>query len=204
MDPADTRSSFLRQRRNLMAISVVNLFVTLSGIKLNELDVLGNKFTIQNPRYITASLWIAFLYWLVRYFQLLHDTGNLGIRDKYVTMVFRPTALVIQPQFEEYVRAEMRSRKVPESESFWLENMNWKTQPSMLWPFGTRVFTMAANYNLQDTRGGLIHTKIAADWELRPHYGMFLKSWFDGLWYVLAKSSLGTEYILPPLLAFGV
>jgi hypothetical protein len=187
-----------------MAISIVNLFVSLSGIKLDELDVLGNKFTIQNPHYITASLWAAFFYWLVRYFQLLHDSGNLGIRDRYVSIVFLSTSLVVRPQFDEYVRAEMRSRKVPDTVEFWVEVMNWKSKPSMSWPFGIRAFECGANYNVQDSAGALIKGNVAKDWELKPLYGMFLKSWFDGLWFVFAKSSLGTEYILPPLLAFSV
>ena len=185
MDPTDIRSSFLRQRRNLMTISVVNLFVSLAGIKLEELDVLGNKFAVQNPHYITVSLWVAFFYWLVRYFQLLHDTGNLGIQDKYRDMVNFPMLHFIHPKFEAYARAEMQSQQAPENAQFWVENMTWKSPPSMWLPLAARVLICKAKFSYQSNSGASIERSVATDWQLKPHYRMFVKSWFAGMWYVV-------------------
>jgi len=204
MDQADIRASFLRQRRNLMTISVVNLFVSLVGIKLEKLNVFGNEFAVQSPHYIVGGLWVAFFYWLVRYFQALHDSGNLGILDKYKSMVFLPTVLLIRPQFEEYVKAEMRSVGEPESTEHYVTRIDWKQPPSMWSPFAKRRLVCEAKYYHQDSAGGMTEKNVLKEWELSPHHATFGKSWFAGLWYVLAKSSFGTEYVLPPLFAFGV
>jgi len=204
MDQADIRSSFLRQRRNLMAISVVNLFVSLSGIKLNELDVLGNKFTIQNPHYITASLWIAFGYWFLRYRQLLHDSGNLGIQDSFKSVIYIPTLNAIQPLFETYAEAELASRNEPNCDGLQIAHMGWNKDPSLLMLFSPRMFRCDIEYYVQDTSGAMKQKHITKDWELRPGYLLFLRSWCQGMWHILVRTSLGTEYVLPPALAVGV
>ena len=87
---------------------------------------------------------------------------------------------------------------------FRMQGMNWKFKPSMLWPFNRRVLTCEAKYDVRAESGHILEKTVTKDLELKPLYGLFLRSWFNGLWFVFAKSSLGTEYILPPLLAFGV
>lgn len=59
---------FVRQRRNLMVMSVVLLLVESADVRFSELNLLGTKFTIENPDVINLGLWVAFLYWLYRYY----------------------------------------------------------------------------------------------------------------------------------------
>lgn len=77
------RDGFVRQRRNLMMVSAALLLVESAGVKFSELNLLGNKFLIENPGVINIGLWIAFLYWLYRYYVYFHDIGEKGFVSKY-------------------------------------------------------------------------------------------------------------------------
>lgn len=204
MNQEDIRASFIRQRRNLLAICVVNLFVSLAGINLSEINILGNRFTIQNPHIVPISLWIAFGYWLLRYLQLLHDSGNLGIRDLFATMLYRPTANEIQPLFEEYAKAELISRNERINGDPQLMTMAWRKQPSLLLPLSPRIFQCSSRYYVEGTRAPSVPNDIAKDWILKPKYRFFVSSWSKAIWHVLVRTSLGTEYVLPPAFAFFV
>ncbi len=77
------RDGFVRQRRNLMMVSAALLLVESADVKFSELNLLGNKFLIENPGVINIGLWIAFLYWLYRYYVYFHDIGEKGFVSKY-------------------------------------------------------------------------------------------------------------------------
>lgn len=77
-------SAFVRQRRNLMVVSLVLLFSQISGLKITKLNVFGTEFLIGEPRAVTALLWIATVYWAIRYYQYSREYhGKLGsfVRD---------------------------------------------------------------------------------------------------------------------------
>lgn len=74
----DIRGGFIRQRRNLIVISLVTLFAQYADVTLSQLNVFGNVITIGHPIAIRAVLWIAWFYWLVRYFVYYHDVGDKG------------------------------------------------------------------------------------------------------------------------------
>lgn len=204
MNQEDIRASFIRQRRNLLAICVVNLFVSLAGINLSEINILGNKFTIQNPHIVSISLWIAFGYWLLRYLQLLHDSGNLKIRDSFADILYWESSNEIRSLFEAYAKAELASRNERNCGELQLTTLAWRKKPSLLLPFAPRIFQCGARYYAEGARAPSVPKDIAKDWVLKPKYRFFLSSWCKGIWHVLVRTSLGTEYVLPPAFAFFV
>ncbi len=84
-------NGFVRQRRNLIVISLVALFAETSELSVNKLNVFGNELVIRNPVTVSIALGIALLYWLYRYYVYFHDLGDKGFRDEHRT---RLTALV--------------------------------------------------------------------------------------------------------------
>ncbi|MDP2228409.1 MAG: hypothetical protein Q8J78_13125 [Moraxellaceae bacterium] len=75
----------LRQRRNLISISCVLIFVKFSGVKIDNLSFLSINFgALENPAAIYIAIWIAFFYFLFRYYQYFIQDGlrNL-IRHHY-------------------------------------------------------------------------------------------------------------------------
>ena len=53
---------FVRQRRSLIAMSLLLLFYETSGIRIQELTVLGNTFPIDRPDLVSVSLWGSFAF----------------------------------------------------------------------------------------------------------------------------------------------
>ncbi|MHB8252163.1 MAG: hypothetical protein ACYDEV_00330 [Acidiferrobacter sp.] len=74
------RTGFIRQRRNLIAISLALLFVEASELSVKTLDIFGSQLAIHKQSIVTAALWFAYAYWLWRYYVYFHDIGDKGFR----------------------------------------------------------------------------------------------------------------------------
>lgn len=79
----ELREGFIRQRRNLIISSIVLLFSQASGMSIKKLSVFGNDIELAHPHSITALIWVATIYWLIRYYQYLRDLPSTGTKDIY-------------------------------------------------------------------------------------------------------------------------
>ena len=61
--------NFIRQRRNLMAISLVLFFYISSGIVIDTINILGNSFKITSSSNVGSFLHILWVYFSLRYYQ---------------------------------------------------------------------------------------------------------------------------------------
>jgi hypothetical protein len=80
-DESKTDSGFLRQRRNLFIISIGLLLFQAFELELKKINFLGNEFGVSRPEFIPASLWIIYIYYVVRYYQFFYET-NRGVKEK--------------------------------------------------------------------------------------------------------------------------
>lgn len=79
----DMSAGMLRQRRNLLGISVFMPIYLYSGAKMYKISFLGNEAKIENPEIITYSLIAMFLYFLLRYYQYFNEErGVIEFRAK--------------------------------------------------------------------------------------------------------------------------
>lgn len=60
---------FVRQRRNLMIASLVLLFSEATELKVEKISAFGTELLIGQPQAVTTALWVAAIYWLIRYYQ---------------------------------------------------------------------------------------------------------------------------------------
>jgi hypothetical protein len=60
---------FVRQRRNLMIVSLVLLFSEATELKVEKINVFGTELFVNHPYAVNVVLWVVALYWLVRYYQ---------------------------------------------------------------------------------------------------------------------------------------
>lgn len=74
--------AFTRQRRNLMAISLILLIAESIGIRIETINIFGNIADLDNPSTILYFTWIAWGYFLLRYYQHYSD---LRITEKIRT-----------------------------------------------------------------------------------------------------------------------
>ena len=103
----DIRSSFIRQRRSLIIISLLLLFAEISGITIRKINVLGNEVQIDNPSLVYVALWIAWIYWFIRYYQYFRDLDDKGFKTAFskkmnaVAIKKAIKRLLNNPQFNE-------------------------------------------------------------------------------------------------------
>ena len=62
MDEEQKDSGFIRQRRNLMVISLVLLFSEVAQLTMKKLNVLGTELEIDRPQVVTWALGAAGIY----------------------------------------------------------------------------------------------------------------------------------------------
>jgi hypothetical protein len=67
---------FVRQRRNLIVVSVVLLFADALAFRFAEINILGNRMELAEPVRVTPILWAVWSYLLLRYWQAFREHGS--------------------------------------------------------------------------------------------------------------------------------
>src|SRR5690242_18297382 len=75
----ETRDIFVRQRRNLMAMSLVLLVADIH----NDIHLGPATVFVHPPFTISTVLWAVWAYWLWRYYTSFHDLGEKGFLRQY-------------------------------------------------------------------------------------------------------------------------
>src|SRR6266849_7639771 len=75
----ETQDIFVRQRRNLMAMSLVLLVADIH----NDIHLGSVTVSVHAPFTITMVLWLVWAYWLWRYYTSFHDLGERGFLRAY-------------------------------------------------------------------------------------------------------------------------
>ena len=66
----------LRQRRNLMILSSILLFLKFAEIEISKFSIVGIEFSsFKNPNSIFIVLWIFYIYFAIRYYQYFLQEG---------------------------------------------------------------------------------------------------------------------------------
>jgi hypothetical protein len=69
-DDADyIRHGFVAERRSLLVVSFILFFYQQAGLRIDEINVFGNKVSLDSPWWTAFSLWVLWGYFLVRFYQ---------------------------------------------------------------------------------------------------------------------------------------
>lgn len=74
---------FQRQRRNVILMASVVIFVNITEANLTTVNVLGNTLNIGNPAAMPKIFGIVLGYFLWRYSQYAHEIENKGFKDRF-------------------------------------------------------------------------------------------------------------------------
>lgn len=86
----------IRQRRNLMIISMILLFVSFAGVSIShEISLLGMIFHIDKPIMVYLTIWIMFIYFFIRFFQYYLDIDDAK-KDYWFDNMFYPWGGFVQ------------------------------------------------------------------------------------------------------------
>lgn len=85
MDDGATTSEegFIKQRRNLIVISLIIIFYEMLGIQIKQISFFGNEAIIRNSGRIFVILSIFFFYFSWRYYALFQEIKALGYFNVY-------------------------------------------------------------------------------------------------------------------------
>ncbi len=75
--------NFVRQRRNIILISIVLILFDFADIQIGKVSILGTNLIIGNPDIIHYFMWIMWTYFLIRYYQYFVQEENKQIKDTF-------------------------------------------------------------------------------------------------------------------------
>lgn len=181
------REGFVRQRRNLIIISLSLLFAETSKLTLTRLSVFGNELVIANPVVVNYALWTAWTYWLLRYYQYLRHVGGISqIRDAY------------RERLDNTVRSLVRQKALKSCRSpdgFYLQDISTRSLSQWRIEHGERIPLEGPPRTSREERRTTILT-----------FGGLLLPRIYTWAFVIFSTRLATEYVLPfviALLPFG-
>ena len=68
-----------RQRRNVLLLSGVLWFMKYGGLTVTKARLLGIELELQEPSAIYVALWVAWAYFLVRYYQYFRQEAVMAL-----------------------------------------------------------------------------------------------------------------------------
>jgi hypothetical protein len=89
---------FLRQRRNLIIISVVLLLLDFSSVDFRNAKVFDIEMTFRHPEVIPGGLWIAGFYWFLRYYQYFRKSEYPNLRSRWRIELYELLKEAAQPR----------------------------------------------------------------------------------------------------------
>ncbi|MCK4837309.1 MAG: hypothetical protein KAS94_00825 [Desulfobulbaceae bacterium] len=72
-----------RQRRNLLVVSITIIFLRFGGVTISKVALLGTEFSFQNIQALYAAIWLAYFYFLLRFYQYFMQETDKGIVEEF-------------------------------------------------------------------------------------------------------------------------
>lgn len=173
----------LRQRRNLLIVCILLWFARYAGVTLNKANFAGFDVEIKNMDAMFTALWIAFAYFLYRYYQYFADEG--------VTNITR----TIQKAFEEHCNPKIKEL-VKETQPESNDGVNYSYAVLKHWQWIYQGQCYIKNDKGENVRLDNFQLPIQR-WQLRREIALAL---IDA---VVRKSAV-TDYLLPFAIAAGI
>lgn len=73
----DMSEGLIRQRRNLISVSCILVFLKFAGVEISKLSFLGLDFSeLKNPSAFYLLIWVVYFYFTLRYYQYFFQEGK--------------------------------------------------------------------------------------------------------------------------------
>ena len=111
-DDADyIRRGFVAERRSLLIVSFILFFYHRAGLRIDEINVFGNKVSLDDPLWITFALWVLWGYFLVRFYQYFRSIPDKGFWTAYESQMKKLLTRSAFQALQEMLRAGRRNTK---------------------------------------------------------------------------------------------
>lgn len=173
-------SDLLRQRRNLMIFSSILWFLKYAEIEITQFSIFGIEFSsFKNPNSIYIALWVAWIYFAIRYYQYFVQEGFPNLKNVYVLVLDDKSVKKIDIIVKE---------KFPRNKR---EGVTYSTLKKWYWVYWGKI-----DIGSDDMGGSRIES-----FELKISKWRLLPEMFYSVGYVLLNRSAVTDYLLPILMA---
>ena len=194
----EIKQGFIRQRRNLILVCLILVFIEGANVSLTSLNIFGNTLNISDPSMVNLSFWLAFIYFLLRYYQYFNDIEDKGIKTSYFNKMEKLVSLVA---VKNYIKNEDLSKFFPDIESkpkITLHESNITINNPKQWQMGISVNAYAkdAKHQHGHTRTGIGTQTVEGKDLIFPK----ISTWF----HIIFNTRYFTEYFFPFLLAIFV
>jgi len=191
----EIKQGFIRQRRNLILISLILLFVEVAEVSFNKINLLGNELTISNPDVVTYSLWVAFIYWLIRYYQYFNDMPEKGIHSAVISRMNKLVPLVAVEKYKKDADLSAIFPDIDGAPEITLREAVVRTRTNKYWELGVSIDAAIGDGDNKHGHTNIgIGVQLVNEQELRVPR---IKAWLS----VIFTTRLFSEYFLPFLIA---
>ena len=95
-------ADLLRQRRNLIAISVVLLIFDFAQVEIGKVSVLGTELLVGNAGVLTVCAWVFWAYFFLRYYQYWRAMNDNSLSEAVSLGRLRSVDAYIKAENERY------------------------------------------------------------------------------------------------------
>lgn len=169
---------FLRQRRNLIGISVIIILFKVAEISTDKILLLGTSFDIGKPEIIPYFIWAIWFYFLLRYYQYIKSEKEFGFSDNFKKWVNHKAGKHTQ-------MTEAKDSYGAAYTDFRIRNKGW-----LKWEYANHGY---------DTEDGRYKERTQMDVSILLVYWWSVQAFF----HVMINTNQFTEYLLPFSLAFA-
>lgn len=195
-DP-ETVAGFNRQRRSLLAVSLVLLGIQGLNPQLGSLAIFGSTITLEAPLNIATPLWIAWIYFLVRYYQYLRDLGDKGIHSTYRDRLINLANAVAKHSAYRHLPLDTEGLSSRRTIRIDAKDINIVVSQPPPWEY---EITGAAHIDERPpgTKGRM---QMLEKQRFRLPPSSLIVPRVRAVWWVIAHTRLMTEYALPLIVA---
>lgn len=169
----------LRQRRNLIAISVVLLIFDFAKVTITKVSVLGTELLVGNAQVLMVCAWILWGYFLLRYYQYWRAERDQHIRDTF------------KQRLDKYARSYTGAKAIQDTVGQVYDNYKISRTAFASW-----TYTLPGIYDPQDGRVKVGPAKSLPAWRLAV---WSVKS----AAFVCVQTPHATDHVLPFALAIA-
>jgi len=190
-DDADyIRRGFVAERRSLLVVSFILFFYRQAGLRIDEINVFGNKVSLDSPWWTAFALWVLWVYFLLRFYQYFRSISDKGFWTAYEEQMKKLVTRSALKQFKKDFSTEKGSKY----EFYEIRDHSFPMTHPKYWTVKFEVPITQKDETGTITAFSQRHEEDFTSTEL-----LWIK--MRAAMHVLASTHVATEYFLPFLLA---
>jgi len=178
--------NFHRQRRNLLVVSAVVLFLAFSGGTIKELNLLGTRIAFEDPGLLLTGFSLLLVYLFVRYLQYCPELDASDFRRRLAEGIQRAA---------ERIARKLGPQQLPELQRFRI--VEYESIRNSRSEMTFRIAIRTPEDEDEEIMENINQREISV------HRLRLVPAYIYTVLYIVVRTPWFTEYVLPPVLALS-